>query len=197
MGLGVAQHKAASLGEHSGIDIAHSAGLEVEGLGTEGLVHILLQVFGVDNHAVGCHATLVKDLAKQHIEGAKLRPELGEVDAPLGDGVTGGDHTLVVELVDGANELRAANENLALAASIARESTAHHVDNRLLVHALSIIEELLAGLLPDAASEHHVLLLSTVPNLAFHAKEERLLHSAKTENIVDCYYKYIDLQSIK
>lgn len=177
VGLGVAQHQAAGLGEHQGIDVAAAALLQVETLAREGDVAVLLQVVGVDDDAVVGHVDLVEDLAQHHIEGAKLAAQLREVDAPLHHVVAGGHHLAVVHLVEAADEAAAAYEHLALAAGVAGEGLAHEIDDAVLVEGVFAVVKLLASLKPHAAGEHDVFFLGRVPQLAFHPEEERLLHA--------------------
>ena len=68
VGFRVAEYKAACLGEHCGIDISHSAGFEIQCLGAEGLVCVLLQIFGVDDH----------DEARSAVGGLVLRSAGGQ-----------------------------------------------------------------------------------------------------------------------
>lgn len=104
--------------------------------------------------------------------------EKSEVDSPLAHVLTCRDHAGVVQLADAADQAAAAHEDLALAAGIAGKCLAHH-----LYHVIDgelggrLDEHVLAGLVPDAASEIDVLLLVVVPQLACGAKEERLLHA--------------------
>ena len=49
VGLGVAEHQARRLAHHQRVGVAHTARLEVERLGAERYVAILLQVFRVDD----------------------------------------------------------------------------------------------------------------------------------------------------
>jgi len=76
--LGIAQHQARGLGHHERIDVAHAALLEVELLGAEGDVGVLLDILGVDDDAAVAHAHLVKHLAQQQVQAAEFRPQFGE-----------------------------------------------------------------------------------------------------------------------
>ena len=80
MRLGVTEHQARCLGHHQCVHVAHAALLEVELLGAEGDVRVLLYILGVDDHAVAVHSHLVKYLAQQHIQAAELAPQLSEIN---------------------------------------------------------------------------------------------------------------------
>ena len=178
VGLGIAQHQARGLGHHQGVDVAHAALLQVQLLGAEGDVGVLLDILGVDDDAAVAHAHLVKHLAQQQIQTAELAAQLGEVDAPFAHVLAGADDARVVQLADFADETAAANQDLALAAGIAREGLAHHVhDVARGEFGGRFHKEVLAGLVPDAAGEVDVLLLDGIPDLACHTKQERLLHA--------------------
>ena len=90
----------------------------------------------------------------------------------------GCDDAGVVQLADAADESAAANEDLALAAGIAGEGLAHHVDHQVDAHlGGGLQEERLACLTPDAAGEEDILFLDGIPQLSCHAKEITLLHA--------------------
>ena len=80
--LGVTQHQARGLGHHQCVHVAHAALFEVELLGAEGYVGILLDILGVNDQAAIAHAHLVKHLAEQDIQAAKLAAQLGEYNTP-------------------------------------------------------------------------------------------------------------------
>ena len=80
MSLGIAQHQARGFGHDQRIDVAHTTLLEVELLGAEGDVGILLDILGIDNDARVLHAHLVEDFAQQQVQTAKLATQLGEIN---------------------------------------------------------------------------------------------------------------------
>ena len=99
--------------------------------------------------------------------------EKSEVDAPLAHVLVGGDHAGIIQLADAADEIAAADQDLALAPRIAREGLLHQVHHAAGAELARRLEkDVLAGLAPDAAGEVDVLLLVVVPQLACHAKEE-------------------------
>ena len=178
MRLGIAQHQTRGLGHHQRVHVTHAALLEVQLLGAEGDVGVLLDILGVDDDAVLAHAHLVKHLAEQDVEATKLGANLSEVDTPFGDVLPGGDDAGVVEFADAADESAAADENLALAAGIAGEGVVHQVHHRAGVEFRTRLDvEVLAGLVPDATGEVDVLLLVVVPQLTCRAEQEGLLHT--------------------
>lgn len=108
-----------------------------------------------------------------------------KIDAPLAHVLSGGDHAVVVQLADAADQTAATDQDLALAAGVAGERLAHQVHDAFGSDAVSRLDViLLASLLPDATGKVDVLLLAVVPNLAGCAKEEGLLHAQS--HIVDC-----------
>ena len=119
MSLGIAQNQAAGLGKDKGVGVAQAAALEVERLGAEWHVDILLDVVGIEHQAALAHAALVEDLAQQQVERAKLAANLGEVDAPLAHALARHDHAVIVQIAQVAHESAAADEHLALAAAVA------------------------------------------------------------------------------
>ena len=131
MALGVAQHQARSLGHDQCIGIAYTAALEVELLGRERNVHILLYIFGIDDNSILAHADFVKDLAQQRVERAKLARQLGEVDAPLADRLARKDNAVIVKVAQIAYQLAATQQYLALAAIVARERLSHQLHQLL------------------------------------------------------------------
>ena len=80
MGLGVAKHQARGFGHHQCINVAHTALLEVELLGAEGDVGVLLDIFGIDDDTVVFHAHLVKHFAQQHVQASELAAQFCEID---------------------------------------------------------------------------------------------------------------------
>ena len=96
VGLGITQNQAAGLGKDKGVGVAQAATLEVERLGAEWHVDILLDVVGIEHQAALAHAALVEHLAQQQVECAKLAANLGEVDAPLAHALARHDHAVVV-----------------------------------------------------------------------------------------------------
>ncbi len=80
MSLGVAQYQARGFGHHQRIDVAHAALLEVELLGAEGDVGVLLDILGIDDDAIVRHAHLVKHLAQQQVQATELGAQLGEIN---------------------------------------------------------------------------------------------------------------------
>lgn len=137
-------------------------------------------VFGdilrVDDHAGVGHAALVVYLAEEHIEGAELGVDFGEVESPFGHGPLGGDHAGVVDVVELLDQSGASDEHLARrTCRIGERGLAER--HKLLLGGERRILEGVVGLVPDAAGEEDVLLLVRVGDDALASEKEAALHA--------------------
>ncbi len=82
MRRGIAQNQARGFGHHQCVHVAHTALLEVELLGAEGDVGVLLEILGIDDDAVVLHAHLIEHLAEQQVQATELGSQLGENNTP-------------------------------------------------------------------------------------------------------------------
>lgn len=102
--LGIAEHKAGSLGEDDTLGVSHTLVPEAYALGVEGEMGILCDVFGIKHHAIVLHAAQVEYLGVGDVESSEIGYYPGEFHTPYYLSVGVGDASVVFELIEGFDE---------------------------------------------------------------------------------------------